>query len=268
MKNGHPPEITVGEVTLHYEVCGRGDGAPIVLLHGLGSSSTDWALQLPTLAAQHRVLAVDLPAHGRSSRPRGRLTVEAMADDVAGLLATLGMPAAHLVGLSLGGCVALALALDHPGRVRSLTLVNAFARLSPAGPRGALRMLTRLGLLACAPMRVVAAHVARGLFPRPDQQALYRAAVASIGSNSRATYLSAIRAVLGFDARPRLAAVRCPTLVIAGDRDTTVPLAAKTRLQQGIAGAELLVVLDSGHATPCDQAERFSTALLAFVAAH
>jgi len=262
------PAITVGEMTLHYDERGDGDGVPIVLLHGLGSSSADWAFQLPALAMRHRVLAVDLRAHGRSSRPRGRLTVEAMADDVAALLTALGVPPAHLVGLSLGGCVALTLALDHPERVRSLTLVNAFARLTPAGPRGVLRMLTRLALLACAPMRVVAAHVARGLFPRPDQQALYLAAVASIGSNPRATYVSAIRALLGFDVRRRLAAVRCPTLVVAGDRDTTVALAAKTRLQRGIAGAELLVVLDSGHATPCDQAERFNAALLAFVAAH
>jgi len=262
------PALALAGTTLHYDERGDGEGAPIVLLHGLGSSSADWAFQLPGLSRDQRVLAVDLRAHGRSSRPRGRLTIEAMANDVAVLLAALGVPPAHVVGLSLGGCVALTLALDHPECVRSLTLVNAFARLTPAGPRGALRMLTRLALLAGAPMRVVAAHVAGGLFPRPDQQALYRAAVASIGSTPRATYWSALRAVLGFDVRRRLAAVRCPTLVVAGDRDTTVPFVAKTRLQQGIPGAELLVVSDSGHATPCDQAECFNTALLAFVAAH
>ena len=262
------PAITVGKATLHYDERGDGDGAPIVLLHGLGSSSADWALQLPVLAAQHRVLAVDLPAHGRSSRPRGRLTVAAMATAVAGLLRALGVSPAHVVGLSIGGCVALTLALDHPERVRSLALVNAFARLRPAGPRGALRMLTRLGLLAGAPMRVVAAHVARGLFPRPDQHALYLAAVASLGGGSRPTYLASILALLAFDVRRRLTEVRCPTLVVAGDRDMTVPLAAKTLLQRSIPGAELLVVPDSGHATPCDQAERFNAALLAFVGAH
>ena len=128
------PAIRLGDVTLHYEARGPG-GAPIVLLHGLGSSSADWALQLPVLAARHRVLAPDLRAHGRSSRPPARLTVDAMAGDVAALLAALDSPPAHVVGLSLGGCVALVLALDHPARVRSLTLVNTFARLAPAGPR-------------------------------------------------------------------------------------------------------------------------------------
>jgi pimeloyl-ACP methyl ester carboxylesterase len=262
------PAIRLGDLTLHYEAGGRADGAPVVLLHGLGSSSSDWVFQLPALAPRYRVLVPDLRAHGRSSRPRGRLTIEAMAGDVAALLGALGAPPAHVVGLSLGGCVALSLALEHPARVRSLTLVNAFARLAPAGPRGALRMLVRLALLTGAPMRVVAAHVARGLFPRPDQRDLYAAAVARIAGNSRRAYLGAIRAVMGFDARRRLAEVRCPTLVVAGDRDTTVPLASKTLLQRSIPGATLLVVDDSGHATPCDQAERFNAALLAWVASH
>jgi pimeloyl-ACP methyl ester carboxylesterase len=188
-----------------------------------------------------------------------------MAADVDALLSRLGAPPAHVVGLSLGGCVALTLALDHAARVRSLTLVNTFARLIPAGPRGALRMAARLGLLMCAPMRVVAAHVARGLFPRPDQRELYLAAVASLAGNSRRTYLASIRGLASFDVRGRLVEIRCPTLVVAGDRDTTVPLAAKRILRQSIPRAELAVVADSGHVTPCDQPERFNALVLAFV---
>src|SRR5262249_22775631 len=159
----------------------------IVLLHGLGSSSADWRLQRAALGARYRLIVPDLRGHGRSPRGRGGLGAGAMAADLAALLDDLEAPPAHVVGLSLGGCVALALALDQPARVRSLTLVNTFARLSFAGPRGALRVLARLALLACAPMPVVAAHVARGLFPRPDQRELYLAAVASLAANSRHT---------------------------------------------------------------------------------
>ena len=191
-----------------------------------------------------------------------------MAADVAALLGALDAPPAHVVGLSLGGCVALALVLDHGPRVRSLTLVNTFARPELAGARAALRFLVRLGLLACAPMRMVAAHVARGLFPRPDQRELYLAAVASLASNPRRTYLASIRGLTSFDVRPRLGEVRCPTLVVAGDRDTTVPLTAKRLLQQSIPGAELRVVSDSGHVTPYDQAERFNELLLQFLDSH
>ncbi len=215
------PDIGLGDVTIHYEADGPGEGTPIVLLHGLGSSSADWGSQVPVLAGRHRVLVPDLRGHGRSSRPRGRLTV-----------------------------------------------ANAFARPAAAGLGGGLRLLTRVGLLACAPMTVVAAHVARGLFPRADQRALYLAAVASLAGSPRRTYLASLRALARFDVRRRLGELRCPTLVIAGDRDRTVPLAAKRRLHRLIPGAALLVVDDSGHATPHDQAERFNAALLAFIESH
>jgi pimeloyl-ACP methyl ester carboxylesterase len=214
------------------------------------------------------VIAPDLRGHGASPRGRGRSTVAALAADVAALLAALDAPPAHVVGLSLGGCVALTLALDHAGRVRSLTLVNTFARATPAGPGGGLRLLVRLGLLACAPMRVVAAHVARGLFPRPDQRALYLAAVERLAANPRRTYVACLRAVLTFDVRRRLGEVRCPTLVVAGEDDTTVPVAAKRLLQASIPGAELAVVGGSGHVTPHDQPDRFNALLLSFIDAH
>jgi 3-oxoadipate enol-lactonase len=252
---------------LHHELAGPVDGPPIVLLHGLGSSSADWRFQLPALTVAHRVIVPDLRGHGRSPRGSGPLTVEAMAGDVAALLDELETPPAHVVGLSLGGCVALALALDHPARVRSLTLVNSFARLS-VDARGAFRGAARLALLACAPMRTVAAHVARGLFPRPDQRELYLAAVASLAATSRRTYLAALRGLAAFDARRRLGELRCPTLIVAGAGDRTVPRASTRRLQRAIAGAELIVVEDSGHVTPCDQAERFNSLLLSFVGLH
>lgn len=254
---------------LHHEVHGdAGAGSTLLLLHGLGASAADWARVLPRLGARHRVLLLDLPGHGRSPRARGRPSVEAMAAGVETALARLGESSVHVVGLSLGGCVGLALALRAPGRVRSLTLVNAFARVRPHGMRGVARMMARLTLLAVAPMRVLAAHLARGLFPRPDQRALYLEAVASLARGSRRSYLAGMRALAAFDARARLAEVRCPVLVIAGADDTTIPLAAKTAVADAIPGARLAIVPDSGHATPYDQPQAFSDAVLEFVAAH
>jgi len=92
-----------------------------VFLHGLGSCADDWIWQVPAFERDHRLLLVDLPGHYRSPLPAGRLTVDTMADAVGALLARLGEPPAHVVGLSLGGCVGLALALRAPERVRSLT---------------------------------------------------------------------------------------------------------------------------------------------------
>ena len=255
-------------IDLHYDVTGRAGAPTVLFLHGLGSSAADWALQVPVFAEICRVITLDLRAHGETTDSTGRFTVEQMADDVGELLSQLGEPPAHVVALSLGGCVALALALRHPARVRSLVLVNTFTRYRPVGLRGAFRQARRLWLLYTAPMSSVAAFVAGGLFPKPEQRPYYEAAVASLSKNRRSTYLASLRALLVFNLLDRVSAIRSPTLIIAGDRDNTVPLSAKESLQRAIPGSRLLVIPDSGHATPYDQAELFNRTVSEFIAAH
>ncbi|HKB26207.1 MAG TPA: alpha/beta fold hydrolase [Methylomirabilota bacterium] len=254
---------------MYYERHGRVDAGapPVLLLHGLGSSATDWTEQLAGLGPRCRLLLVDLPGHYRSALPPGRLTVEGMAAEVGRLLDALGEPPLHVVGLSLGACVGLALALGAPARARSLTLVGGFARFRPGSAAGALALLARVACLATAPMTAVAALAARAMFPKPEQAHLYRAAVRSLARTPRRTYVAALAALAAFDARDRLARLRCPTLVVAGDRDAMVPLAAKEELARGIPGARLVVVADSGHATPADQPEAFNRVVLELVAA-
>jgi 3-oxoadipate enol-lactonase len=260
-------DVSASRVELHAEAHGQADASrpPVVLLHGLGSSSRDWALQVGALGERHSLLAVDLRGHGRSPSGRGRVTIEAMAGDVSRALDARRMDSAHLVGLSLGGCVALTLAVRQPARVRSLTVVNAFARFRPAGPRGLFRGAQRIALLCTAPMPVVARHVARDLFPRPEQETPYVAAVDSLSRTARRVYLRSTLAVLGFDLRRELASVRCPTLVIVGARDRTVSRGSALALAGAIPGARLEIVPDSGHATPYDQPDLFNRLILEFL---
>lgn len=256
--------LAINGFQLRYEVAGA--GSPVVLLHGLGSSADDWQLQVPAFARRHQVITLDLRGHGQS-RFEGPLRIEAMADDVAQLLSQLGLRDAHIVGLSMGGCAALALGAGHPERVRSLTLVNTFARYRPAGIPGLVRGLQRAWLLRTRPVADVAAFVARGLFPKPEQRVFYEAAVASLSQNSKTTYWAAMRAILAFDARAGLASIRLPVLVVMGDRDRTVPRAAGEALARRIPGARIFVLADSGHASPIDQADAFNTAVLQFLEA-
>jgi 3-oxoadipate enol-lactonase len=258
------PFSRVNDLGLYYET--SGSGAPLLLLHGLGSSSADWALQAPAFAARWQVVTVDLRGHGRSQDGARRYTIAQMAEDVAALLAELELPPAHVVGLSLGGCAAQILAAGHPERVRSLVLVNTFARLRPDGLRGAGRLIMRAWLFGTAPMPVLAEYVAAGLFPKPEQNAIYTEAVARLSRNQKRPYLAAMHAALGFDARAQLGRIRCPTLVVAGDRDRTVPRAAIDELCRGIPGARFALIEDSGHATPYDQPEAFNQAVMEFIA--
>jgi pimeloyl-ACP methyl ester carboxylesterase len=258
------PAFEVNHYQMHYEVTGV-PGPPVIFLHGLGSSAGDWALQVPAFAARHRVITVDLRGHGQS-RFRGRLAVPEMAEDVAQLLRQLGGPA-HVVGLSMGGCAALALGILHPELTRSLTLVNTFARYQPPGDGGLGRVARRLWLLLTAPMPRVAAFIAEGLFPKAEQRPLVEAAIASLGQNPKRTYWEAIQAIRRFDARAGLSTIRCPVLVVIGDRDQTVPRAAGEALAAGIPGARQLVLADSGHASPMDQPEAFNAKVLEFIEA-
>jgi 3-oxoadipate enol-lactonase len=267
----------LGATVLHYQVypaegAGQAGRVAVVLLHGLGSSGEDWELQAPALRAQGwPVVTVDLRGHGRSVAVGGGRgwTVEMMADDVAAVLDHLalegvGQAGWYVVGLSLGGCVALALAAQCPERVRGLVLVNTFARLRLAGLRGLRRLAARAWLLGTRPMDALAAYIARGLFPKPEQAALYEAARVRLARNGKRAYWAGMRAVGRMDLRGALGQVRCPTLVVAGDRDQTVPRAAAEALRDGIRGARLVVVEDSGHATPIDQAEVFNREVVEF----
>ena len=257
------PDITINQNCLHLEQDGTGDS--LVFLHGLGSCGQDWLLQMPVLADRFHAIAPDLRGHGQSARPQGRICVADLAGDVTGIMDALGVERAHLVGLSLGGCVAQQIALDCPARVRSLTLVNTFARLDSGEPRTALLVALRMGILGILGLPTQAHFVAARLFPKPEQAPLRQIAAQRIAANDPPTYRRMLVAIKRFDVRDRLGEIRCPTLVIAGERDTTVPLRAKRFLAAHIPGARLEIVADSGHATPVDQPDAFNELLTRFL---
>ena len=237
----------------------------ITLLHGLGSCGDDWLLQVPRLVGHYRILAPDLPGHGNSSLERRLPLISHFADDVASLIAALELNPTHVVGLSLGGLVAQQLALDYPGQVRSLTLVNTFPHLRMALAGRQIKTMGRLHFLLRGDMEGVGQWVAEGLFPGPDQEVMRKAAAERIASNPRRAYLQALWAAFRFNSRRRLPEINTPTLVVAGDADTTVSMDAIMELVRCIPGAELAVIPNSGHATPIDAADEFNQTLLDFL---
>jgi len=243
----------------------QSDRGSITLLHGLGSCGDDWLLQVPPLVGHYRILAPDLPGHGNSSLERRLPLISHYADDVASLIAAQELYPTHVVGLSLGGLVAQQLALDYPELVRSLTLVNTFPQLKTALGRRKLRSMGRLSFLLRGNMEGVGQWVAEGLFPGPDQAFMRQAAAERIGSNPRRAYLQAMWAAFRFNSRRRLPEINTPTLVVAGDADTTVSMDANMELVRCIPGAQLAVIPNSGHATPIDAADEFNQTLLDFL---
>jgi 3-oxoadipate enol-lactonase len=260
------PYYPVGPCKLFYSIHNPNDlcGSLVLLLHGLGSCGDDWLLQLPTLTPHYRVMTLDLRGHGYSGMQSDWPEIADLTHDVAVLLEALGESSTHVIGLSLGGTIALQLAVDRPNLVRSLTLVNTFARMQ-VGHGGRLQTVGRMILLAFGRMEWMGRWVARTLFPDDDQQLIREAAADRIASNPRGAYLRSLGAVARFDIRSRLGDIVAPTLVVAGDRDTTVPLKAKMELAHHIPRTRLEVVPGSGHATPVDAPDVFNRLLLDFL---
>ncbi|MCS7178794.1 MAG: alpha/beta hydrolase [Anaerolineae bacterium] len=262
------PSIDLSDILcLHYEEVNPAGAPPVLLLHGLGSVGADWQFQFAPLAgAGYRVLAPDLRGFGRSSAP-SEVSIQVMAQDMALFLEKMEAIPAHIVGLSLGGTVALQLALDHPEMVRRLVLVNTLARLHFPSLSNRLYFLARAILSRFLGPEKQAAMVARRLFPHPHQQDLRERIIRRISQTNPCAYRSAMRSLLRFDVTARLGELRMPVLVVTGAEDTTIPLPIQQALAQGIPGARHVVVEKSGHGIIADNPDVFNRILLEFLGA-
>lgn len=258
------PTIPLADVTLHFEETGQ--GAPVLLLHGLGSCGHDFDLVAPRLSLDHRVITVDVRGHGRSGKPAGPYSVPLFARDLVSFCDRLGLAAVHVVGLSMGGMIAFQLALLRPALVRSLVIINSGPDMVPRTVERWLAFTTRLLLLRLLGPRRLAKLIAGKLFPKPEQAQLRQRTVAILGANPPQIYLHATQALIGWTVLDRLSEVRCPVLILASDRDYT-PLAAKQEYAARLPDARLEVITDSGHAAPLDQPEQVSEKTRRFFAA-
>lgn len=247
---------------LHYEEYGF--GTPVVLLHGLGSSTRDWENQKSALAAHYKVILFDLRGHGRSDRPRENYSIEGFADDVLALLDQLQLQQVHLVGISMGGMVAFQLAVDQPQRLLSLTIVNSSPEVKVDSLASALQIGKRWLFSRLLSMQSIGRMISKLLFPEPGQVAMRDEVVERWRLNDKHAYLASLDAIIGWGVRGRLAAIPCPVLVIAADQDYT-PVTQKAAYVAELPDARLLVIEDSHHATPIDQPQRFNAALLEFL---
>lgn len=247
---------------LYYEVSGQ--GSPVLLVHGLGSSSRDWEYQIPELQDRHRVIAVDVRGHGQSDKPRERYSIAGFAADVAALIEHLRLSPVHLVGISMGGMIGFELATRHPELLKSLTIVNSAPEVKPRTPREYLEVARRLFLAHVLGLNTVGKALGKLLFPKPEQADLRRKIEQRWPQNDKRAYLSSLHAIIGWGVQERLGRITCPTLVISADRDYT-PVALKQEYVQRLPDARLVVIEDSRHATPLDQPQVFNRTLLDFL---
>ncbi len=227
---------TVNGIELYYE--DHGTGPALLLVPGLGADTRLFGGVIAPLAATCRVIVFDPRGAGRSDKPPGPYTIEQMADDASGLLDMLGIGRAVVVGYSMGGRIAMSLALDHSTRVRRLVLASTSARTPPS------RILSR---------RWLALEVLSRL-PTPGER------------QPRWAWECQRRASASYDASARLGEIVVPTLILHGRRDHMTPLVLAREMHAAVAGS-VLVEVPGGHISLVTrERRRFAEELSAFVA--
>jgi 3-oxoadipate enol-lactonase len=238
----------------------------VVLLHGLGMDGSSWALQQePLIAAGFRPVCPDAPGFGASPYDGHGWSIRRAAQAVAELVRQLGVAPAHVVGISMGGVIALQLALDHPHLVRRLVLTNTFARIRPDTLSGWMYFARRAILVHTVGIPTQARLVAKHLFPGPDQGPIQEELIRQVSRADPRAYRAALRALGLYNSTRRLGEIKVPTLVITGDRDTTVPPRNQRALAEQIANSRQIILSGAGHAASVERAEEFNRAMLDFL---
>jgi pimeloyl-ACP methyl ester carboxylesterase len=246
---------------------------------GLGHGAAYYEKTLPLLSGLGRAVAIDPRGVGRSTSITEHYSVEAWAADVVELMDRLGAARAHLIGSSLGACVALQAAVDYPGRVSSLVVVAGFSELDRSLE---LNFRMRIGIIENLGLGdELAAHIAmwtlgRDFINTEEGREAVERLFAAVRRNSPERYLAFIRAILAFgrlepgqQGQPklteRLGEIRVPACVIVGGQDILTPVSHSEQIAKRIAGAELHVVPGCGHITFTERPAQTAAIIRAFL---
>jgi pimeloyl-ACP methyl ester carboxylesterase len=253
------PSISLRDADIHYGVSGEGE--PLLLIPGLGLDRNYYRLGIPELSKHMKVVAIDPRGIGESTKSPPPYTVEAWAEDFAEVIPALGYGPMHILGSSLGGAMALALAEKAPALVKSLIIVGGFSELDRAAELNfglRMRLIERMGMNQDVADYMGLWTMTREFVNSDAGFAQMRANQEIIKRNSPELYLAFVKSVLAWgrslpeqtgEAKftTRLPNIKAPTLVIGSGNDQLIPLALSQKIAQGISGAKLTVMPDGGH---------------------
>ena len=259
------PKVVIGDAEIYYEEAGQGPA--LLLVPGLSGLGSFWARQVAEFKRDFRVIIHDHRGTGQSTHSRIKYSVEQMADDVLRLMDRLGIASAHLVGHSTGGAIGQVIAQDHPERLQSLVLSATWAGQDAFFRRvfeSRKEVLAKLGVEAYLRTSVL-------FLAPPWWVSANDAAIAEMHRGLAAAappvevMVSRIDAIMAFERRARLDAIRTPTLVVVAQDDMVTPLFYSDELAERIPGAKLVVLDDGGHFAPQITPEPYNAAVGAFL---
>jgi 3-oxoadipate enol-lactonase len=257
-------KVKTNGIEINFEI--EGEGPWVTLSHSLACNLHMWDEQMAALTRDYKVLRFDTRGHGGSSAPPGPYTLEQMADDVKGMLDALNIRETHWVGLSMGGMIGETFALKYPGVFRSLVIADSSAHMPPAThPAWAdrIRSAQEKGMDS-----LVESTLARW-FTAPFHEAR-KDVIARIAADIRATpvagFVGCCQAIVKLDLLGRLKEIKCPALVMVGEKDPGTPPEMSRAIAGNLPGAELRIIESAAHLSNIEQAAAFNEALLGFLA--
>jgi pimeloyl-ACP methyl ester carboxylesterase len=269
----HSHDVTIAGRRVHYVDMGSGDGPPIVLVHGLAGNWQNWLEQIPRLAAERRVVALDLPGFGASERPAEKITMSGYGRGVDALCEELGLGEVVLVGNSMGGFVTAETAIQFPQRVERLVLVSAAGittnslRREPVMVWGRIAMMAGTRSAAERRMAILRPRLRHAIFSmlvrHPSRISAEILWEISLGAG-RPAFKDALEAILDLDFRDRLDDIRVPTLIVWGRNDMLVPVGDAAEYERLIPGARKVVMDETGHVSMIERPRTFNDLLLEF----
>ena len=246
-----------------------GRGETLILIHGLGDDHRAWRRTLPDLMLNHRVVMYNLRGHGGTTAGRGDGTLRQLGGDLVALMDSIGIDHAHIAGFSLGGTIAMRMAIDHPARVRGLVLVATSSRV---GRTAADRYRQRAEMVEHRDPQI------RDTLDR-DTADVYSESPAELdagllirrqSTSDPRGYGNACTAMAALNAAPldpELPQISARTLVVASERDRHCPPKAAEIIAAGIKGSRLEIIPGAGHPIPVEKPGELAGSMNSFLGA-
>jgi 3-oxoadipate enol-lactonase len=237
------------------------DKPRIALIHSLGMNRHFWKPVAEILSQRANVLTIDCRGHGQSDKPEGPYSTSLFASDLRDVFDVLNWSSAVVAGASMGGCIALQFAADHPARTQGLGLVDTTAWYGPNALQDwdvrANRVLTE-GLPA-----MIDFQLSRWFSDdfRESHKEVVQVCVDTFLSNDKAAFASTCHMLGAFDCRSSLRGIQVPTRIIVGEQDLATPLSMAKALKEEIPNSRLLVIPAAKHLTPLESVREVASDL-------
>lgn len=255
--------FTSNGARLAYRVDGPVDAPPLVMVNSLGTDLRMWDPQIALLSDTLRIIRYDCRGHGASDVPAGDYTIEQLGLDLLALLDTLHIEQAHLCGLSLGGIVALWVAITYPNRVARAVFANTAARIGTIDSWHTRIDAVRTGGMAAIRDTILTRFLSTQF--RQHHPETVRQISAMLEATHPIGYIGACAALRDADLQAMVSTIRIPSLILAGALDESTPPSQSQELHAAIAGSQLMKFSEVAHLSNVERPEEFSEYVLNFL---